>query len=48
MESLERRGLIRLPKKKPDMKAFLDAHPPVEFEGGVLEDLLEELRTSDR
>lgn len=48
MESLERGGLIRLPKRKPDMKAFLDAHSPVEFEGSVLEDLLEERRTSDR
>ncbi len=46
MESLERRGLIRRPKKKLDMRAFLDAHPPVQVEGSVLEDLLEERRTS--
>lgn len=48
LESLERRGLVRRPKRKPDMKAFLEAHPPVKFEGSVLEALLEERRESDR
>ena len=48
MESLERRGLIRRPRKKPDMRAFLAAHPPVKFESSVLEALLEERRESDR
>ena len=42
--SLGRRGLITRPKKKPDMKAFLAAHPPVELGGDVLEELLRERR----
>lgn len=48
LESLERRGLIRRPARTPDMKAFLDAHPPVRCEGSVLEALLEERRESTR
>jgi prevent-host-death family protein len=48
LESLERRGLIHRPRRKPDMKAFLEAHPPVTFDGSVLEALLEERRESDR
>ncbi len=46
LASLERRGLITRPKKTPDMKAFLAAHPPVTFEGSVLEELLHERRES--
>lgn len=46
--SLERRGLITRPKKTPDMKAFLAAHPPVELGGTVLEELLRERRESPR
>jgi prevent-host-death family protein len=48
LERLERRGLVRRPARAPDMKAFLEAHPPVEFEGSVLEALLEERRESTR
>jgi prevent-host-death family protein len=48
MESLERRGIIRRPKQNLDMRAFLADHPPVKFEGSVLEALLEERRESDR
>ncbi len=48
LESLERRGLIRRPTRKPNMKAFLEAHPAVQFEGSVLAPLLEERRESPR
>lgn len=48
LASLERRGLIRRPRKKSDMRAFLEAHPPVAFEGSVLDDLLTERRESPR
>jgi prevent-host-death family protein len=48
LSSLERRGLIRRPKKAPDMRAFLDAFPPVRLEGSVLEELLTERQESAR
>lgn len=47
MESLERRGLIRRPKKKLDVEAFL-ARPPLKTKGSILELLLEDRRESDR
>ncbi|MCZ7589550.1 MAG: type II toxin-antitoxin system prevent-host-death family antitoxin [Gaiella sp.] len=46
--SLERRGLVTRPRRTPDMKAFLAAHPPVELGGSVLEELLGERRESPR
>jgi prevent-host-death family protein len=48
LQRLARQGLIRLPETTLDVGAFLAEHPLVEFEGSVLEDLLEERRTSDR
>lgn len=48
LENLERRGLVRRPKGQTDVREFLAAHPPVPFEGSVLEALLEERRESDR
>jgi prevent-host-death family protein len=45
LESLERRGLIRRPKKTSDMRWILD-QPLAQFEGSVLEALLEERRES--
>ena len=47
IERLERKGLIRRPKRKLDVDAFL-AIPLVKFEGSVLEALFEERREDDR
>ena len=47
MESLERRGLIRRPKKKPELGWLLD-RPLPKSRGSVLEALLEERRESTR
>jgi prevent-host-death family protein len=44
---LERAGLIRRPKQKLDVKAFL-ARPKVKSRASVLEALLEERREGDR
>jgi prevent-host-death family protein len=44
---LERAGLIRRPRKKLDVEAFL-ARPKVKSRESVLEALLEERRESDR
>jgi prevent-host-death family protein len=48
LESLERRGLIRRPTGRPDVPAFLAAHPPVAATASVLDALLEERRESER
>jgi prevent-host-death family protein len=45
LASLERRGLVRRPKKKPDLRWLLD-RPLPKFEESVLEALLEERRES--
>jgi prevent-host-death family protein len=47
LESLERRGLIRRPKKKPDLSWLLERPLPKSRES-VLEALLEERRESTR
>lgn len=47
LESLERRGLIRRPKRTSDLQWLLDQPLPT-FEGSVLEALLEERRESPR
>jgi len=47
LERLERQGVIRRPKQKLDVVAFL-ARPLPKFQGSVLEALLEERRESDR
>jgi prevent-host-death family protein len=47
MQRLERAGLIRRPKKKLDVEAFL-AEPRATSRESVLEALLEERRESDR
>lgn len=47
LERLERQGLIRRPKEKLDVEAFL-AMPLAKFDGSVLEALLEERRESER
>jgi len=47
LERLERQGVIRRPKQRLDVAAFL-ARPLPKFEGSVLEALLEERRESDR
>ena len=43
LQRLERAGLIRRPKEKLDVEAFL-AEPPIDLGGGVVELLLEERR----
>ena len=43
LQRLERAGLIRRPKEKLDVEAFL-AKPPVDLGGSVVELLLEERR----
>jgi prevent-host-death family protein len=45
LASLERRGLITRPRKKPDLRWLLD-RPLPKFEESVLEALLEERRES--
>ena len=47
LQRLERAGLIRRPKEKLDLEAFL-ARPRVKARASVLEALLEERRESDR
>lgn len=47
LEKLERAGVIRRPKQKLDVTAFLE-RPLPKFQGSVLEALLEERRESDR
>jgi prevent-host-death family protein len=43
LDRLERQGLIRRPKRKLDVDAFL-AEPPIDLGGGVVELLLQERR----
>ena len=47
LERLERQGMIRRPKQKLDVEAFL-AMPKARFRESVLEALLEERRVSTR
>jgi prevent-host-death family protein len=44
LQRLERAGLIRRPKQKLDVEAFL-ARPKVDLGGGVVEELIEDRRS---